>query len=79
MNTPLVLHIDDELRHRLYWLAEVTDRPLPYLITEALQQYLDTNEWQIRAIEEGIAAAGLGRAIDDESLSLGWKGGPRGE
>lgn len=79
MTTPLILHIDDELRHRLYWLAEVTDRPLPYLVTEALQQYLDTNEWQIRAIEEGIAAAGLGRSVDHETLGRRWKDEQQGE
>lgn len=56
MTTPLVVQLDDELRHRLYWLAEVTDRPLSWLISEALQQFLDANEWQIRAIEEDIAA-----------------------
>ena len=74
MITPLALQLDDELRHRLYWLAEVTERPLSYLISEALRQYLDDNEWQIRAIEEGMTAAGSGKMFDREALERRWRG-----
>jgi predicted transcriptional regulator len=73
MTTPLALQIDDELRHRLYWLAEVSERPLSWLVSEALKQYLDDNEWQIRAIEEGMAAAGSERVIDREALERRWQ------
>jgi predicted transcriptional regulator len=73
VTTPLVLQIDDELRHRLYWLAEVTDRPMSYLIAEALKQYLDDNEWQIRAVEEGMAAATSEHLIDREAWERRWQ------
>ncbi len=73
MSSPLAFRIDAELRQRLDQLSTITDRPLSYLATEALRQYLDANEWQIRAIAEGLIAADEGRLIDHDGLVKQWE------
>jgi predicted transcriptional regulator len=73
MSAPIAFRVDDELRQRLDLLASVTDRSLSYLATEALRQYLDANEWQIRAISEGLAAADAGEITDHDDLVRHWE------
>ncbi len=73
MSAPIAFRVDDELRHRLDLLATATDRPLSYLATEAIKQYLDANEWQVQAIHEGLAAADEGRLTDHDALVRHWE------
>lgn len=42
-------------------LAAATDRSRTDIVNQALQQYLETNAWQIERIKQGIAAAREGR------------------
>lgn len=73
MSSPLAFRIDDDLRRRLEQLAEATDRPLSYLAAEALREYIDANEWQVQAIQQGLKAADEGRLIDHEDLVDQWE------
>jgi predicted transcriptional regulator len=41
-------------------LAEKTDRSRNWLVTQAVQEYVSVNAWQLARIEEGIAAANRG-------------------
>ena len=73
MAAPMAFRLDDDIRHRLGLLAEATHRPMSYLAAEALRQYLDSNEWQIRAIQEGIQDADAGRLISQDDLTNKWE------
>jgi RHH-type rel operon transcriptional repressor/antitoxin RelB len=73
MATPMAFRLDDDIRQRLGQLAAATHRPMSYLAAEALRQYLDNNEWQIRAIQEGIQDADAGRLIEHEALISKWE------
>lgn len=73
MAAPMAFRLDDDIRQRLGLLAEATHRPMSYLATEALRQYLDNNEWQIRAIQEGIRDADAGRLISQDDLTSKWE------
>ena len=42
-------------------LATAMDRSRNYIVNQALQQYLDSNAWQIERIKAGLAAAREGR------------------
>ena len=53
----LKIQIIKEDRVRLDQLAKVTGRTISVLATEALQQYLDTQLWQIHAIEAALNEA----------------------
>lgn len=73
MSSPIAVRVDDELRRRLEMLSSATDRPLSYLATEAFKQYLDANEWQIKAIREGLSAAAEGQLTNHDDLVKRWE------
>ena len=60
-------------------IASAMDRSRNYVVVQALQQYLETNAWQIERIRDGIAAAREGRVRSaDEVFSTiaarqGWR------
>ncbi|MGZ4789104.1 MAG: CopG family ribbon-helix-helix protein [Terriglobales bacterium] len=45
-------------------LAEVQDRDRSYLLNEAVDHYLDLQQYHIRLIEEGIRQADAGELVD---------------
>lgn len=70
---PMAFRLDDEIRKRLGGLAAATSRSMSYLAAEALKQYLDDNEWQIKAIQEGIDAADAGRLVSHQEIEAKWE------
>ena len=73
MPTPMAFRLDDDIRTRLDLLAKATHRSMSYLAAEALRQYLDNNEWQIQAIQQGVADTDAGRVIDHDALTNKWE------
>ncbi len=67
------LRLDAELRKRLDNLARATERSRASLSAEAVRQYLDTQEWQIAAIKQGIAQADRSELIDHAKLKAKWE------
>lgn len=59
-------------------MAAAMDRSRNYVVNQALQQYLETNAWQIERIKAGMAAAREGRArpaddvFGDIAVKHGW-------
>jgi len=49
-------------------LAQSRDRDRTYLLAEAVQAYLDTQEWQLQQIRAGIAEADAGRVVDHRKV-----------
>ena len=45
-------------------LADSLDRDRTYLLAQAVQAFLDTQEWQLEQIRGGIAEADAGKVID---------------
>jgi predicted transcriptional regulator len=57
-------------------LANSLDRDRTYLLAEAVQAYLDTQQWQLEQIRAGIAEADAGKVIDHrrvKSIASGWR------
>lgn len=57
-------------------LANSLDRDRTYLLGEAVQAYLDTQQWQLDQIRAGIAEANAGRVIDHskvKSMAARWR------
>ena len=73
MAAPMAFRLDDNTRQRLGKLAEATQRPMSWLAAEALREYLDSHEWQIQAIQEGVQAADEGRLLEHEVLFSKWE------
>lgn len=59
----MTLRLDRGTRRRLDRLAEATDRTRSFLAGEAIRTYLDREEWQVAAINEGIRSADSGRLL----------------
>jgi len=47
-------------------LAQSLDRDRSYLLSEAVDSYLELHEWQIEQVQEGIREADAGKLIDHD-------------
>lgn len=68
MSTTLTIRIDEKTKERLEHLAAATARSKSYLVTSAINGFIEANEWQIRAIEKAIKSADEGRFVDHEEV-----------
>jgi predicted transcriptional regulator len=57
MSETVTVELDDAARQVLHRLARLTDRSVNDLVEQAIQNYLELQEWQRQKIEAGIAAA----------------------
>jgi predicted transcriptional regulator len=58
-------------------LASSLDRDRTYLLNEAVQAYLETQQWHLAQIEAGIADADAGQVTDHskvKALAKKWRG-----
>ena len=53
----MTIRLPIESMERLELLAKATERSRAYLAAKAIDQYLDTEEWQIQAIQEAVEEA----------------------
>lgn len=49
--------VSSDLAERLAALAQTTHRSKSYLAAQAIEEFLNVQEWQVAAIKEGLAAA----------------------
>ena len=73
MSEPVTLRLDAATRKRLDRLAKATERSRAALAAEAVRQFLELNEWQIGAVEEGVRQADRGLFIDHARLKAKWE------
>jgi predicted transcriptional regulator len=73
MTGPLTLWLDTATSKRLDKLAKRTNRSREALTVEAVVQFVETNEWQIAAIDEGARAADNNQFIDHARLKTKWE------
>ena len=67
------LRLDSTTRRRLDRLAKATGRSRTALATEAVRHYIELNEWQIDAIQNGLAQANRGHLIRHAALKSRWE------
>jgi len=68
----LSLRLPLKTRQKLEQLAQSTGRSKSVLAVEALDQYLESEAWQIEAIKQGIASADAGELIDIDEVEAKW-------
>lgn len=74
MSTTLSVRVEPEVKARLDALADATQRSRSFLAAEAIREYVEINEWQLREIQNGVAEADAGDfASDGELASLARK------
>jgi RHH-type transcriptional regulator, rel operon repressor / antitoxin RelB len=62
-STTFSVRVDQKVKKRLEKLAESTGRSRSYLAAEAINEYLDVNEWQVAGIKRAIASLDRGEGI----------------
>lgn len=69
------LRIEPSIKTRLEKLAKVTNRSKSFIIGNALESYLDVNEWQIQGILEALQEAESPTAewISHDELKAKWE------
>ena len=71
----LTLRVSPDTRSRLDNIARITRRSRSYVIEEALDQYLDLNEWQVKGVLDAIVEADAPDAdfTDHDDVVAAWK------
>ncbi len=69
MSSTMTIRLDDSVKSRLEILAAATHRTKSFLASEAIQKYIETNEWQIQEIQAAIKEADRGEFASDEEVN----------
>lgn len=67
-STTFTVRIEPEVKKRLEKLAKSTGRSRSFLAAEALNEYLDVNEWQVAGVREAIASLDRGEGVTHEEV-----------
>lgn len=67
-STTLTVRLDSRLKKKLDKLASSTKRSKSFLAAEAIANFVELNEWQIKAIKAGIKDADEGRLVEHEKV-----------
>ena len=63
-STTLTVRLDKRLKKKLDKLAGTTKRSKSFLAAEAIANFVELNEWQIKEIKAGIKEADEGRMVE---------------
>ncbi len=66
--TTFTVRVDSDVKKRLERLAESTGRSPAFLAAEAINEYLEINEWQVAGIKRAIASLDRGEGISHDSI-----------
>jgi len=68
MSTTMTVRLEKEVKQRLDDLADVTQRSKSFLAAEAIREYVENNEWQIREIKQALQEADAGDFASDKDI-----------
>ncbi|HLG86024.1 MAG TPA: CopG family ribbon-helix-helix protein [Alphaproteobacteria bacterium] len=67
-STTFTVRIDQSTKDRLEKLARNTGRSRSFLAAEAINEYLDVNEWQVAGIKRAIASFDRGEGVSHQEV-----------
>jgi RHH-type transcriptional regulator, rel operon repressor / antitoxin RelB len=67
-STTFTVRVETAAKKRLERLAKSTGRSRSFLAAEAINAYLDINEWQVAGIKQAIASLDRGEGIPHEQV-----------
>ena len=70
MSTTMTLRLEDDIKDRLEALAGATQRSKSYLAAEAVRDYVERNEWQIRETQQALTEADAGDFASAQDLAV---------
>jgi predicted transcriptional regulator len=77
-STTFTVRVDSAAKKRLEKLAKSTGRSRSFLAAEAINEYLDVNEWQVAGIKKAIASLDRGEGVLHDQVKdwvKSWGGG----
>jgi predicted transcriptional regulator len=80
MSTTMTVRLEDDIKDRLERLAESTKRSKSFLAAEAIREFIELNEWQIRETHAALKEADAGDFASErevEALAAKWKANAR--
>jgi RHH-type transcriptional regulator, rel operon repressor / antitoxin RelB len=66
MSKPISIRVTDRTSKRLDRLSQATERSKSFLAAQAIEDFLDLQEWQVAAIQKGVAEAERGDVVTHE-------------
>ena len=67
-STTFTVRVDTGVKKRLERLAKSTGRSRSFLAAEAINEYLELNEWQVASIKRAIASLDRGDGIAHDQV-----------
>jgi RHH-type transcriptional regulator, rel operon repressor / antitoxin RelB len=67
-STTFTVRVDAAAKKRLEKLAKSTGRSRSFLAAEAINEYLDVNEWQVAGIKRAIESLDRGAGVPHEQV-----------
>ena len=67
-STTFTVRVEPEVKKRLEKLARSTGRTRSFLAAEALNEYLDVNEWQVAGVKRAIASLDRGEGVPHKEI-----------
>jgi len=69
MSTTMTIRLDDDLKEQLDQLAAATQRSKSFLAAEAIREFIELNEWQVREIQQAIREADAGEFASESDVT----------
>jgi RHH-type rel operon transcriptional repressor/antitoxin RelB len=67
-STTFTVRVDAAVKKRLERLAKSTGRSRSFLAAEAINEYLDVNEWQVAGIKQAMASLDRSEGVTHERI-----------
>jgi RHH-type transcriptional regulator, rel operon repressor / antitoxin RelB len=67
-STTFTVRVEPGVKKRLEKLAKSTGRTRSFLAAEALNEYLDANEWQVAGVKRAIASLDRGEGVSHQEV-----------
>ena len=67
-STTMTVRLEGEIKDRLDRLAESTQRSKSFLASEAIREFIESNEWQIAETRAALKEADAGDFASDSDL-----------
>ena len=67
-STTFTVRVEPQVKRRLEKLAKSTGRSRSFLAAEALNEYLDVNEWQVTGVKQAMASLDRGEGVPHDEV-----------
>lgn len=68
MSSTMTVRLDDEVKARLEKLAGATQRSKSFLASQAIEEFVEIHEWQIREVRAALNEADAGDFASAEQI-----------